>query len=135
VFKLNRQEVGSMAQRSAVDVVELFGGLVRVRQRYRPRRWMNRIRDPAAEPAVPSEEERRERFRRDCWQFHEALMRRYMELSEPGKPKDKQLATRFLRLDREVRELDRQAPISEEDGTIPHADSPVPFRGSPEDTS
>ncbi len=72
-------------ERRVVEPVEMFGGIMRGVRSYSPLQWAHR--DPAKIAAirVPSEEERRERFANESYQFQQALHRRLHELREPGK--------------------------------------------------
>lgn len=78
-------------ERTAVDPVEKFGGIVRVQQRYSPRRWERRIQTALDAVPVPSEAERVASFLTALSTFQQALWLRRAQLVEPGRTHDPSL--------------------------------------------
>jgi hypothetical protein len=99
------------AQRMVIEPVEKWGGVVRIGQRYTPRRWARR--DPGAIDAVPvpSEEERVASILAALSQFQNALWLRRTELMEPERTRDAFFTaelTAITAVDRELQRLSLQ---------------------------
>lgn len=75
-------------ERTAVDPMEKFGGIIRVQQRYSPRRWARRVHTQLDAVPIPSEEERVASFLTALSTFQQALWLRRAQLIEPGRTHD-----------------------------------------------
>jgi hypothetical protein len=85
-------------QRIAVEPIHMCGGVVLRERRYSPRRWADRTQRHIEELAIPSEGERRKRFRQACEGFLQALNLRYYELIEPGKATETHVLSEVLEI-------------------------------------
>lgn len=89
-------------QRTAIEPVEIHGGLVRLAVRYTPLRWLHRDHAAMETMQVPSDEQRARSFAAACRQFMQALLLRMAELSEPGRETARTEIAQLGALHREV---------------------------------
>jgi hypothetical protein len=73
-------------QREAIEPVADRSGVVRRVRLYTPQQWAHRDTAATEAIAVPSDEERRDRFVEACWTAARAVALRLAEMREPGRP-------------------------------------------------
>lgn len=77
-------------QRITIEPVELEGGVVLRREFYSPRKWETAVNAGLTRRPVPSKIERDALFAAECQLFEDALERRWYELQEPDKERDRE---------------------------------------------
>lgn len=77
-------------QQARVELVTRFGGVVRVRRWYSPRCLATHAPVPSESVTIPSEATRQSAFDEEWFRFHDAILLRIAELSEPGRPQTPQ---------------------------------------------
>lgn len=92
-------------ERTVVEPVEKYGGVIRLQRTYSPLEWTHRDRATVEALVVPTEEARRARFAHECEEFAQALMRRAFELLEPGPQRSPEESGRLLKLSGQVQSL------------------------------
>ncbi len=96
-------------QHMVIEPTEQFNTIVRARRTYSPRQWAVRESKRIESLDVPDEQMRLQDLIQGCDQFRKVLLRRLLELSEPGRPPDEREVDAIGRMLRTLGDLEGRA--------------------------
>lgn len=93
-------------QHIVVEASEQLGSVIRSRRVYSPRQWLLRGARGAESLEIPDEQTRMARLVQECDLFRKVLLRRLLELSEPGRQRDTEQVELIGRMLRDLADLE-----------------------------
>ena len=96
-------------QHIVIEATEQLDTVVRARRTYSPGQWRSRDATRVESLQVPDEQKRLEDLIEGCDRFRKVLLRRLLELSEPGRPREKAEVEAIGQMLRDLGELEGRA--------------------------